>query len=133
MLHVTSYWKKSFQAFVENPSFHYQAKEIKTTKFASLKKNPVTSEARYDVEVFVVKQNSLKRTADGEQKKHFCLVDDGTGMMWLRSKFDLEEKMWYAITNVQPSMCNNELILLASHDSFKQIVQRTDVSDERCQ
>jgi hypothetical protein len=130
VLHITAQWSKSFHSFVENPSFSYQAKEIKSTKLASIKKVTITSEARYDIEVQIIRQNSQKRTCDGERKRQLCLVDDGTGLMWLRSNFDLEEKIWYAITNVRSMICNDELILLTSHDSFKQIAQRTDVSDE---
>lgn len=127
VLHLTAYWKKSFQSFIENPSFQYQAKDIKTTKIGEIKKAPITSDIRYDVEVLVLRQSSQKRTAEGDRKKQFCLVDDGTGLMWLRSKFELQEKIWYAITNVQPFVCNDEIILLSSHDSFKQVAQRTDV------
>ena len=58
------------------------------------------------------------------------MVDDGTGWMSLRSKIELEEKIWYVITSVQSFVCEDGTIFLASDDSFKQVVQRTDVSEE---
>ena len=131
MLHVTSYWKNAFQSFMSTPGFEYRPKQIKSSKIANIKKSPLNADNICNIEVMVIKKKSNKRTADGEEKGGFCLVGDGSAMVWFRSKFDLEEKIWYEITNVKSKMLNDELVLMASHNAYKQIAQKTDVRNER--
>ena len=132
-MNITSYWKQAFQSFVETPGFKYRTKEIRAAKLVNIRKTPISVDNSFDIEVFVLKKRTVKRASDGDQKSDFCLVGDGSAMAWLRSKFDLEEKIWYELTNIQTKMLNDELVLIASHNSYKQTAQRTDVCTKRIQ
>lgn len=130
-MNITSYWKQAFQSFVETPVFQYRAKEIKAAKLVNIRKTPISVDNNFDIEIFVLKKRTMKRASDGEQKGGFCLVGDGSAMAWLRSKFELEEKVWYDLTNIRTKILNEELVLISSHNSYKQTAQRTDVCTER--
>ena len=124
-MNITSYWKQAFQSFVETPGFQYRTKEIKAAKLVNIRKTPISADNSFDIEVFVLKERTVKRVSDGEQKGDFCLVGDGSAMVWLRSKFELEEKIWYDLTNIQTKMLNvcTERILTEPYLTQHQVKQ----------
>lgn len=128
VLNITGSWAKGFISFVENPSFQYKSKTLEITKIGTIKKEKIESKKTYDIEIYVLKSQSLKRNIDGETKSDFFIVGDGSGLIWFRSKIELDVKKWYSITSIKAMQIDDEMMLTTSQYSLKTVLDRNDVS-----
>ena len=92
ILHIIAPWKKAFQSSIDNPVFNYESILVNVTKINQIKKQPTDPKNCFDIEVFIIKDQSMKREIDEERKNGFFIVTDETSFIWLRSKIELQEK-----------------------------------------